>query len=61
MGDRGEGMRHGQEGVLIRRATEGRVKEQLIQKWIAKGHSRKGAERLAEMEMRHDPRLKPKG
>ncbi len=39
-------------------ANESRVKEDLIQKYIRKGHSRKGAEILADMEMRRDPRLR---
>jgi len=40
--------------------SPGRDKEALIQKWIAKGHSRPGAERLADMELRGDPRLRKK-
>ncbi len=42
------------------KANQGMLKERLIQKWIAKGHSRRGAEILADMEMRNDPRLKKK-
>jgi hypothetical protein len=46
--------------MAIRPAQVSRKTEELIQKWIAKGHSRRGAERLAELEMRHDPRLQVK-
>jgi hypothetical protein len=41
-------------------ASEAVIKEMRIQRWIAKGHSRKGAERLADMEERNDPRLRRK-
>jgi hypothetical protein len=41
-------------------ASETAIKEMRIQRWIARGHSRKGAERLADMEERNDPRLRRK-
>jgi hypothetical protein len=40
--------------------SESRKKEELIQKYIRKGHSRRGASILADMELRGDPRLKKK-
>lgn len=46
---------------MLRQAQISRKTEELIQKWIAKGHSRRGAERLAALELRHDPRLRVKG
>lgn len=48
----------GSQGVGM--ASEAAIKEMRIQRWIHKGHSRKAAERLADMEERNDPRLRRK-